>query len=84
MIPLSTLLIFALAAFAMVITPGPNMIYLISRSITQGNKAGAISLFGVVCGFLFHIIMVAYGLTAVMFAVPLQHSKSPELYIYFI
>lgn len=71
MIPLPTLLIFALAAFAMVITPGPNMIYLISRSITQGKKAGAISLIGVVCGFLFHIIMVAYGLTAVLFAVPI-------------
>lgn len=46
------------------------MIYLISRSITQGKKAGVISLGGVVCGFLFHIIMVAFGLTAVLFAVP--------------
>ncbi|MBC7888313.1 MAG: LysE family translocator [Ferruginibacter sp.] len=55
----------------MVITPGPNMIYLISRSITQGKEAGAISLVGVVCGFLFHIIMVAYGLTAMLFAVPI-------------
>ncbi len=70
MIPVTDLLVFALAAFAMVITPGPNMIYLISRSITQGKKAGVISLAGVVCGFLFHIIMVAFGLTAVLFAVP--------------
>lgn len=70
MIPVTDLLVFALAAFAMVITPGPNMIYLISRSITQGKKAGVISLAGVVCGFLFHIILVAFGLTAVLFAVP--------------
>jgi threonine/homoserine/homoserine lactone efflux protein len=70
MITLSDLLIFALAAFAIVITPGPNMVYLISRSITQGKKAGIISLAGVICGFLFHITMAAFGLTAVLFAVP--------------
>jgi threonine/homoserine/homoserine lactone efflux protein len=70
MIPLHQLLIFMLAAFVMVITPGPNMIYCTSRSITQGKKAGLISLLGVACGFLFHIILVSFGLTAVLFAVP--------------
>lgn len=73
MIPISQLLIFALAAFVLVISPGPNMIYLISRSITQGRKAGIISLIGVICGFLFHIIMVSFGLTAVLLAVPLAY-----------
>jgi threonine/homoserine/homoserine lactone efflux protein len=71
MLPLNDLFLFAFAAFAMVISPGPNMIYLISRSITQGKQAGLISLVGVICGFLFHIVMVAFGLTAVLFAVPL-------------
>ena len=71
MIPFSDLLIFIIAAFGLVITPGPNMIYLISRSITQGKKSGIISLLGVICGFLFHITMVAFGLTALLFAVPL-------------
>jgi threonine/homoserine/homoserine lactone efflux protein len=70
MIPLSDLLIFMIAAFGLVITPGPNMIYLISRSITQGKTSGIISLFGVICGFLFHITMVAFGLTAILFAIP--------------
>ncbi|MDC8106947.1 LysE family translocator [Chryseobacterium sp. PTM-20240506] len=70
MIPIHDLLFFALAALILVISPGPNMIYLISRSITQGKKAGLISLAGVVCGFLFHIVMVSFGLTAVLFAVP--------------
>ncbi len=74
MIPVTDLLVFAFAAFALVITPGPNMIYLISRSITQGKKAGVISLTGVICGFLFHIIMVAFGLTMVLFAVPYTFS----------
>jgi threonine/homoserine/homoserine lactone efflux protein len=70
MLPLQEILFFILAAFLLVISPGPNMIYLISRSITQGKKAGLISLAGVMCGFMFHITMVSFGLTAVLFAVP--------------
>lgn len=70
MIPLENLILFAVAALIMVCSPGPNMIYLISRSLSQGKKAGIISLFGVMCGFLFHILMVSFGLTAVFFAVP--------------
>ena len=70
MIPTHDLIFFIIAAFILVISPGPNMIYLISRTITQGRKAGLTSLAGVVCGFLFHIVMVSFGLTAVLFAVP--------------
>ncbi|MEL6918961.1 MAG: LysE family translocator [Bacteroidota bacterium] len=70
MIPTHDLLLFALAALIMVLSPGPNMIYLISRSLSQGKKAGIISLLGVVCGFLFHILMVSFGLTAIFFAIP--------------
>ncbi len=70
MIPINELLVFAFASFIMVLSPGPNMIYLISRSLSQGKQAGIISLFGVICGFLFHILMVSFGLTAIFFAVP--------------
>ena len=49
----SALLGFALVSFGMVLTPGPNMIYLISRSITQGPAAGIVSLGGVALGFVF-------------------------------
>jgi len=70
MMPINDLLLFGLAALIMVLSPGPNMIYLISRSLSQGKKAGIISLFGVMCGFLFHILMVSFGLTAIFFAVP--------------
>ncbi|MGS2763509.1 LysE family translocator [Sinomicrobium sp. M5D2P9] len=70
MLPTDTLLLFSLAALIMVLTPGPNMVYLISRSLSQGKEAGIISLFGVICGFLFHIVMVSFGLTAIFFAVP--------------
>ena len=70
MIPINEIILFALAALIMVLSPGPNMIYLISRSLSQGKKAGIISLFGIMCGFLFHILMVSFGLTAIFFAVP--------------
>ncbi|MBP1167943.1 MAG: LysE family translocator [Chryseobacterium culicis] len=74
MIPFHELIFFILAALILVISPGPNMIYLISKSITQGKKSGFISLAGVVCGFLFHIIMVSFGLTAVLLAVPFAYT----------
>src|SRR5918993_2858085 len=74
MIPFNEMMLFVLAALVLVISPGPNMIYLISRSITQGRKAGFISLAGVLCGFLFHIVMVSFGLTAILLAVPLAFS----------
>jgi threonine/homoserine/homoserine lactone efflux protein len=74
MIPLNDIFFFALAALVLVITPGPNMIYLVSRSITQGKKAGFISLIGVIAGFIFHIVMASAGLTAILFAVPIAYS----------
>src|ERR1700716_2168491 len=73
MVPFNDLLLFAGAALLMVLTPGPNMIYLISRSICQGRKAGVISLFGVVAGFLAHMFAAAIGLTALFLAVPLAY-----------
>lgn len=73
MILLPDLLVFAAAALLMVLTPGPNMIYLISRSICQGRKAGVISLLGVVAGFFVHVLAAAAGLTAVFLAVPMAY-----------
>lgn len=66
----TTFIAFALIAFGMVLTPGPNMIYMISRSITQGPAAGLISLGGVLLGFVFYMLCAAFGITALVFAVP--------------
>jgi threonine/homoserine/homoserine lactone efflux protein len=66
----STLIAFALVAFGMVLTPGPNMIYLVSRSISQGRMAGLISLGGVALGFVFYMLCAAFGITALLIAVP--------------
>ncbi len=61
---------FSLVALGMVLTPGPNMIYLISRSISQGRSAGLISLGGVALGFVFYMLCAAFGITALVLAVP--------------
>ncbi|SFE15031.1 LysE family translocator [Paracidovorax konjaci] len=65
------LLLFALAALVLVLTPGPNMVYCVSRSLTQGPRAGLLSLAGVVAGFGVHLLATALGLSALLMAVPL-------------
>jgi len=67
---LTSLLGFALVSFGLVLTPGPNMIYLISRSTAQGAAAGMVSLGGVALGFVFYMLCAAFGITALLFAVP--------------
>ncbi|ATI62700.1 LysE family translocator [Bacillus cereus] len=67
---MSTLVAFAIVSLSMVCSPGPNMIYLISRSITQGRMAGFISLLGIMLGFVIYIIATMFGLTVLFVAVP--------------
>ncbi len=70
--PVSTTALLGIAAVAigLVLTPGPNMIYLMSRSITQGSRAGLVSLLGVAAGFLVYLAAATAGLTTVFSAVP--------------
>ncbi|SIT46735.1 Lysine exporter protein (LYSE/YGGA) [Paraburkholderia piptadeniae] len=67
------LLAFAVVALGMALTPGPNMIYLVSRSISQGRTAGLISLGGVALGFVFYMFCAAFGITALLLAVPFAY-----------
>ena len=68
-----TLLGFSLIALGMVLTPGPNMMYLISRSICQGRRAGFVSLGGVALGFLFYLLCASLGITALLFTIPFAY-----------
>jgi threonine/homoserine/homoserine lactone efflux protein len=69
----SSLLGFALVALAMAVTPGPNMMYLVSRSISQGRKAGLVSLGGVALAFIVYLLCAGLGITALLFAVPFAY-----------
>lgn len=74
MVEMTGVLGVAMVALGMVLTPGPNMIYLVSRSITQGRRAGVVSLGGVAVGFLVYLLATNLGLSVVFIAVP-------ELYV---
>jgi threonine/homoserine/homoserine lactone efflux protein len=59
-----------IVALVLVLTPGPNMMYLVSRTLTQGRRAGLISLGGVAAGFAIYLTVTNLGLAAVFVAVP--------------
>ena len=62
----STLGIFALAALALIAIPGPNLIYIASRSMSDGRRAGLASALGVETGTIVHVTAAAAGLSALI------------------
>ena len=62
----SNFALFFAASWVLIITPGPDMIYVITRGISQGRKAGMISAIGVTLGILVHTIFAACGLAIVL------------------
>lgn len=71
LVPLPVLGGFAALCLGMVLTPGPNMAYLVSRSICQGRGAGLVSLLGVGTGFIVFLSATVLGLAAMLKALPL-------------
>jgi len=69
-----TLLLFTAAAIAMNISPGPSNLYVLSRSISQGSRAGLVAALGLATGSLFHVTVTALGLSVVL-------KYSPTLYL---
>ena len=71
--PADTWLLFCLACAALVATPGPSILYLVSRTLAQGRTAGLVSLAGTSSGFALHAVAAALGLSALLAAVPLAY-----------
>lgn len=65
-----TLALFMTAALALNVTPGPDMLYVVARSVGEGRSAGIISSFGTAAGSLVHTLAVALGLAGLLRAVP--------------
>ncbi|MBF0276893.1 MAG: LysE family translocator [SAR324 cluster bacterium] len=63
---LTTLVIFFVAALALIVTPGPAVLYVVARSIDQGRLAGVISTLGVASGTVIHIAAAAFGISALL------------------
>ena len=70
MISAENLALFMLATITLNLTPGPDMMYVIARSVTEGKKAGIASAFGIAGGTVFHTLAVALGLSSLLLAVP--------------
>lgn len=73
MMTATTLLAFAVLSVGLAITPGPNMLYLVSRTLTQGRRAGMVSLAGCQAGSAIIMLGAAAGVTAALLAVPLAY-----------
>ncbi|MGH2846594.1 MAG: LysE family translocator [Thermoleophilaceae bacterium] len=63
---LSTLLLFAGSAATLVLIPGPNLIYIVTRSVEAGRRAGLASVLGVETGTMVHVAAAAFGLSALL------------------
>jgi threonine/homoserine/homoserine lactone efflux protein len=64
----------AIVALGLVLTPGPNMLYLVSRSITQGRRAGLVSLLGVAAGFAVYLTAAVLGIATIFAEVPAAYT----------
>jgi threonine/homoserine/homoserine lactone efflux protein len=58
--------IFLIASLALVLVPGPAVLYIVARSIAQGRKAGIVSVLGIAVGGTVHVTAAALGLSALL------------------
>jgi threonine/homoserine/homoserine lactone efflux protein len=62
----STLAVFVVAALALLVVPGPAVLYIVARGIDQGRRAGLVSALGVQVGSLVHVAAATLGLSALL------------------
>lgn len=62
----TSLLLFVASALALLLTPGPAVLYIVARSLHQGRRAGLVSVLGIGLGGVFHIVTATLGLSALL------------------
>ncbi len=70
----TALAVFMIAALTLNVTPGPNMLYVTTRSLGQGRKAGVVSAIGIGAGNLVHTLAAALGLSALLMSSAIAYS----------
>src|SRR5215211_8303865 len=58
--------LFIGVSWALIVSPGPDMLYVISRGMAHGPRVGMLSAAGVICGILVHTTAAAFGLTLIL------------------
>src|SRR5260370_23287179 len=71
---LSTIALFLLAALGLLLFPGPAVLYIITRSVAQGRRAGLASVLGIELASLTHAVAAALGLSALLLTSALTFS----------
>lgn len=74
MVSIEAIIAVAVIEIGLVLTPGPNMFYLISRTLNQNRRAGLVSLAGTAAGFVVYLLAGIAGLTAVFTLVPAAYT----------
>lgn len=74
MIQTSTFIVFLVAALGLLVLPGPAVLYITTRGITHGRKAGMASVLGIEAASLCHSMAAAFGLSAILVASSLAFS----------
>jgi threonine/homoserine/homoserine lactone efflux protein len=64
----TSLTLYILASLALILTPGQDMMYVMSRGLAQGRLAGLYSAIGVILGILVHTVLAAFGVGAILAA----------------
>ena len=62
----SSLSVFVVAALALLLLPGPAVLYIVARSVDQGRTAGLVSVVGVGLGSMVHVAAAALGVSALL------------------
>jgi threonine/homoserine/homoserine lactone efflux protein len=70
---LTTLLLFAAATLALIVTPGAGVVYLITQTIDRGRSAGVASMFGIEAADLTHMLLAVLGVSALLAASELTY-----------
>jgi threonine/homoserine/homoserine lactone efflux protein len=70
----STVVLFLLAALGLLLVPGPSVLYVVTRSMTQGRRAALASVLGIEVATLIHVVAAALGLSALLLTSALAFS----------
>lgn len=65
-----SLVLFMAAGFLLNVTPGPDLLYILGRSVSQGRAAGVVSALGIGAGCVVHVLAASLGLSALLLALP--------------
>jgi threonine/homoserine/homoserine lactone efflux protein len=72
----STLALFSVTTLVLLVTPGPAVIHIVTRTLGQGRRAGLVSVLGIHTGSVVHVVAAPFGVSAVLARPPTPSASS--------